>query len=415
MQRMDVSKLAYMTSDEPGIGGRLKQRPEDFVVEEIPRFELSGRGDYLYLGVEKRRRLTTDVVRILAEHLGIARERFTFAGLKDKHAVTRQLFSIQDPDDDLTDSLQAFDDHGFKILWMDRHHHGLARGAHGGNRFVIRIRKVDASAVVAARRIMERLAAGGAPNFIGEQRFGYRMDNAILGQLLMEARWQEFLDLLLGRPMEGEIERNVAARQAYDRGDYAAALDGWPTVHRFERQALGPLSRGAAARDAINGIDPTQLSLLLSAFQSHVFNHIIDARVRAGRMNVLEIGDVVTIHATDMLRFVEDIETDQPRCDREKISATGPMWGRGMMRARARVGQAELDALHVTGISEEMFGEDQMFRPPGARRPLRSLIADHEIGGGVDEHGPFVRLAFTLGRGCFATVVTREVMKNSGK
>ena len=95
-----------------------------------------------------------------------------------------------------------------------------------------------------------------------------------------------------------------------------------------------------------------------------------------------------------------------------EISATGPMWGRGMMRAGGNVGRDELDALHATGISEDMFGQDRLYRPPGARRPLRSLIKEHEISGGADEYGPYVRLAFTLGRGCFATVVTREIMKN---
>lgn len=415
MQPMDVTKLMYTTADEPGIGGRLKRRPEDFVVEEIPRFEPSGTGDFLLLWVEKRRRLTTDFVRIMSDYLRVPRERFGFAGLKDKHAVSRQMFSIEGGDGEMAAQVEGFDDGNIKVLWTDQHHHGLSRGAHRGNRFEIHIRDVQPTDVIAARNILDRLAETGAPNFIGEQRFGYRMDNAILGQLLIEERWQEFLDQMLGRPIEGEIERNVAAREAYDEGDYETALDRWPTVHRFERQALGPLSRGATASEAVNAIDPTQLSLLLSAFQSAIFNRFIDARLRAGRWNTLELGDVVTSHRTDTLRFVEDLDTDQPLCDRKEISATGPMWGRGMMRAGGETGQGELDALLATGATEEMFGQDRAFRPPGARRPLRSLIGDYEVGGGVDEHGPYVRLQFALDRGCFATIITREVMKNTGK
>ena len=66
MPMITTDNLGYVTADLPGIGGELKQRPEDFIVTETGQFEPTGEGDHLYLYVEKEKRLTTDVVRYLA-------------------------------------------------------------------------------------------------------------------------------------------------------------------------------------------------------------------------------------------------------------------------------------------------------------------------------------------------------------
>src|SRR5687768_3974452 len=126
--------LCYLTGDEPGIGGRLKERPEDFVVEEVPLYEPEGRGDHLYLFVEKHKRLTTDVVRYLSRHFGVPWNSIGYAGLKDKHAVTRQWFSIEH----VTEERAAqFQDEHIHILDFGRHPTKLRRGNLRANRFEI--------------------------------------------------------------------------------------------------------------------------------------------------------------------------------------------------------------------------------------------------------------------------------------
>src|ERR1041385_7390446 len=166
--------LCYLTGDEAGIGGKLKERPEDFVVEEIPLYDPEGRGDHLYLYVEKRRRLTTDVVRYLARHFGVPWRSIGYAGLKDKHAVTRQWFSIEHVKEERA---REFKDDHVQIVDMGRHPTKLKRGNLRGNRFTIKIRDVSLNEGLRARRILDRLVAEGAPNFLGEQRFGYRNNN----------------------------------------------------------------------------------------------------------------------------------------------------------------------------------------------------------------------------------------------
>jgi len=404
---VDPSRLAYLTADEPGIGGRLKTRPEDFLVDEVPLVEPTGEGPHLYLVVEKQRRLTTDIVRILSQHFRVPMTDIGFAGLKDKHAITRQVVTVENAD---PDKVATFSDDHIRILSAERHRNKLQRGDLVGNRFAIKLREIDAAQVIHARRIMQRLEREGVPNFYGEQRFGYRLQNHELGRLLLLGQWQEFLDRMLGDPRPSDAPPARAAREAYERGDYAEALAQWRTVHRFERQAVGPLSRGAPPADAVNGIDATQRFLLVSAFQSAIFNQVLDQRLRAGRFGTMLCGDIAFTHATRRFSEVTDPEAAQPAYDRGEISPTGPVWGRRMQRARGEVDQWERDALREAGLDESQLRTGE-YQPDGNRRALRMILHDVHTDAGADEHGPYVRVQFQLPRGCFATTVMRELMK----
>jgi tRNA pseudouridine13 synthase len=89
-----------------------------------------------------------------------------------------------------------------------------------------------------------------------------------------------------------------------------------------------------------------------------------------------------------------------------------------MMRAGGATDLAEFDALQHTGLTPEAITEFDAQaeaagdpKLEGARRPLRVPLIDPDVEGGADEHGPYVRVAFELPRGSFATVVLREIMK----
>jgi len=411
MDLVDFAQYARLTDDEPGIGGTIKNRPDDFLVDELPLYPPEGEGDHLYLVVEKRQRLTTDVVRLLAKHFKVPPTAVGYAGLKDKHAITRQAFTVEHAD---PDAAGAFEDARIRILGVDRQQRKLKRGHHAGNRFSIVIRDVDPTAVLSAKRALDRLEQEGVPNYFGEQRFGYRRNNHRLGRLLLLEQWRDFLDEMLGRPIEDESPAARQARQAYEEGDYKLALATWPTVHRFERQAVGPLSRGAPAHDAVHGIDAAQRSLLLSAFQSALFNQVVDRRLRDGTFATIQPGDVPFEHDSRRI-FAVDEDPDaladaQRRYDAREVSPTGPMWGAKMKRAKHDVDALDLAVLEEAGVEPEHLARGE-YQPDGLRRSLRMLIADPDCASGVDEHGPYVKVRFELGRGCFATTVLREIMK----
>ncbi len=99
-QRPFVVPSRFLTDGIEGIGGILKSRPEDFLVEEIPLYEPSGEGEHLYLMIEKRGLSTFDLLNIVARHFDVQKKSIGYAGLKDKHAITRQMISVHLPGKD---------------------------------------------------------------------------------------------------------------------------------------------------------------------------------------------------------------------------------------------------------------------------------------------------------------------------
>ncbi len=163
---------------------RIRTEPEDFVVEELPLYPRLGQGPHLYLLIEKRLRATDEVLRILARELGVAEREVGYAGRKDRRALTRQWFSVPEPDPERLAELQV---PGLRIVTSERHGQRLRVGELWGNRFELRVREVDEAAAERARQILEQIAQRGMPNRFGPQRFGRDGKNAergahVLGQ-----------------------------------------------------------------------------------------------------------------------------------------------------------------------------------------------------------------------------------------
>ncbi|TVQ61838.1 MAG: tRNA pseudouridine(13) synthase TruD [Phycisphaerales bacterium] len=411
-----VVPKVYMTADVPGIGGRIKARDTDFLVEEIPLYTPVGDGEHLYLFVEKQGMSTLDMLGIVAKHFRVHRRAVGYAGLKDKHAVTRQMISVHAPGQRPEDFPEIRHEQ-IRVLWADIHTNKLRPGHLHGNRFSIKIRGVRMTDALVAKRVIDRLRETGVPNRIGEQRFGMLAQNHIIGRELILGRDREALDVLLG-PDEAHPKNHPEARALYASGDYRAAAGRLPFAMRTERGLLDRLARGESAAGAWASADKRAVGFFMSAFQSAVFNAVLDDRVSAGVIGTLLPGDVAMKHENRALFEVTSEMGDDPheaeRCARFEISPTGPMWGPSMLHAFDRVGETEERLLRSFGVSPadvERAHEVRRLPIQGSRRPLRVPIIDPEIEGGTDEHGPYVRCAFDLPRGSFATVVMREIIK----
>lgn len=205
---------------------RMRATPDDFIVEEIPGYTADGEGEHVLLEVEKRGANTQWVARELARFAGVKPMAVGFAGLKDRHAVTRQVFTVQlagraEPD------WSAFPHQEVRILSSARHRRKIKRGALAGNRFTLVLREVDGDREQAGR-VLEAMLARGVPNYFGEQRFGHgganveraralfagkRVDRATRSLFISAARSQLFNEVLAervrrdvwDRALEGEI------------------------------------------------------------------------------------------------------------------------------------------------------------------------------------------------------------------
>lgn len=156
---------------DPPASGILRNTPEDFQVEELLGFEPEGEGEHLWLWIEKRDINTDQVARQLAGRAKVRKGEISFAGLKDRRAVTRQWFSVHLVKGEVAEALQWHDIH-WRVLHAARARRKLRRGALHGNRFIITLHAVqgDISAIEARLRMIQEC---GVPNYFGEQRFGH--------------------------------------------------------------------------------------------------------------------------------------------------------------------------------------------------------------------------------------------------
>lgn len=401
----------YMT-DEPGIGGVIKVRPSDFLVEEIPLYQPQGEGEHLYLCIEKSGVAHAEMLSIVRRHFRVPERAIGFAGMKDKVGITRQTVSLHVHDDPQSIEIP---DPRIRVLWAARHRNKLKRGHLLGNRFSIRMRDVDPLQAPRVKRMLDRLARTGVPNYYGYQRFGYRCNTHRLGALLLANRYDELLEELLGTRGSAFPEYQAERRRLFDEGRYDEAALQWTVADRSELLTCRALARGQSPEQAIRSIGPAPLGFWISALQSAIFNRVLDQRIADGSLMSLSLGDLAWKHDKGSVFVVtpEDMATDvlARRLAAFEISPSGPLWGPGMMRATDSVDVIEREALLASGLSPDDF-EQSGRGLEGARRPLRAPITNIEIESGIDEHGPYIRTAFDLPRGVYATVALREIMKN---
>jgi len=193
----------------PVLQARIRQAPEDFIVDEIDAFESSGAGEHLLLTVEKRALNTAFVARRIAQWAGVAEAAVGYAGIKDRHALTRQRFTVQLPGREPPPlELLAFEDadtgEALRVLHAVRHARKLPRGALAGNRFALVLREVAGErAAIDAR--LQALRDRGVPNAFGGQRFGRGGGNTGKALAMFSVHlWAEFtlMQLIVGGVFE---------------------------------------------------------------------------------------------------------------------------------------------------------------------------------------------------------------------
>jgi len=326
----------YLTADTPGAGGLIKQRPEDFLVDEQPLYQPCGEGEHIYLLIEKRELSTMDLVGIVADHFGVRRNAIGYAGMKDKWAVTRQVLSVHVPGKDLADFPEITHEKA-GVLWADMHTNKLRVGHLRGNRFSIKIRDVDVMQVRAALASLRLLERHGVPNRFGPQRFGMRGRNHLVGRAMLLDDARLALDELL---LPGEASSDGALASAYSlyaEGRYEQALGAAPRSADSERRSLRALAEGKSAEAAVRTMGRVQRRFFISAFQSAVFNRVLDERMERGGFEALVAGDLAWRHDNGAVFAVSADEAGddslRDRIEKKEISPSGPMWGPRMKRA----------------------------------------------------------------------------------
>lgn len=241
----------------PVLSARFRDRPEDFRVDEIAGFEPSGEGEHLLLEIEKRGLATAEVARRLARWAGIGEVGIGYAGLKDKHAVTRQRFTVHLPRRQAPD-LAALQDESLVVLSQAWHQRKLPRGALRGNCFALVLRDVQGDRETIETRLAA-IATGGVPNYFGEQRFGRDGDNVeaarrmFAGQRVRREQRSIYLSAARSEMFNAVLAERVRA------GDWGRGREGdvWMLDGRGSVFGPEPPDARLVARAAALGIHPT--------------------------------------------------------------------------------------------------------------------------------------------------------------
>ncbi|MCQ4319539.1 tRNA pseudouridine(13) synthase TruD [Stutzerimonas stutzeri] len=258
----------------------LKAVAEDFQVDEVLDIPLSGAGEHLWLWVEKRNLNTEEAARRLARAAGVPLRNISYAGLKDRQALTRQWFSLHLPGK-ADPPLARAEGETLRILQSSRHQRKLQRGAHSANGFTLRLTELQADHAQLDARL-ERIKIDGVPNYFGLQRFGHEGGNV------------------------------------HGAREYA------------DRQEL-PAQRNLRSR-------------LLSAGRSYLFNRVLAERVAAGSWNQAQVGDLLAFTDSRSFFPAGEAECSDPRLAVLDLHPTGPLWGAGESPAAGVVQALEMQA-----------------------------------------------------------------------
>lgn len=272
---------------------QIKVEPEDFRVEELLSFTPSEAGPHWLLRIEKRAANTPWVAAELARIAGLPLADIGYAGLKDRHAIAVQWFSVPVRAQQPVEFWSKAGSEEFKVLEVRANARKLKRGALAGNQFHIRLRRLvwppeDLDTRIAALR------AHGAPNYFGAQRFGREGFN---------------LDRLAGWVASG-------------------------------REPRGRAERGFA----------------LSAARALIFNAVLARRVQAGNWSRLEEGDLASLEGSGSYFHVAAIDDElERRLAAFDIHPSGPLWGRGVPQTSGRALDTELEVAREFGAVAELL------------------------------------------------------------
>jgi tRNA pseudouridine13 synthase len=327
---------------QPELSGRIRATPKDFQVIEIPTITPTGEGEHRLILVRKTSLNTEQVAKSLAKLARIPQARVSWAGLKDRNAVTEQWFSVhighqEDPD------WYSLNSEQLKILEVHPHQKKLRKGVLKGNQFFIRVTDLEGDTSSLKQRY-EKILNEGVPNYFGEQRFGHN-------------------------------QRNI----------YKAI-----SIFSNPRKRVRKHERG----------------LCLSAARSHIFNAVLDQRVRDNTWNQLLSGEVCMLNGSQSIFQADDDPELEKRLEAFDIHPTGPMWGRGelMSKSDCRV------------LEEKIASEHQVLssglEKAGLRQERRALRMEPKFFQ-MQLEKQAVLFSFELPPGCYATTVLRELVRYS--
>jgi len=428
--------IGLYSTDTSGVNGILRYEPEDFVVSEISNYAyeendvIDKNKKYLMTEVTKKNWDTNHFLKAYSSALGISHKRITYAGTKDKKAVTIQKMSFYDVTKEQIENVHLKD---ISVRILGRTQKPIELGDLEGNSFKINVRNIDLS-VDETRAAVEKTTAeirnaGGVPNFFGIQRFGtkrpltHRVGADILEGDLEKAFMRYVSEVYKDEPEETKEVRRFLA----ETKDFKSAVSKFPDHLGHEKALLNHIiSRPGDFKGAFMILPKNLYTMFIHAYQSWLFNRIICERLECGLfLNEAVVGDIVCYRGKDKMPDSSRLEkVDESNADginallkRKRAFITAPLFGSETPLADGIPGEIERKIIEETGFTAADFKAPAF--PEVASRGLRKeILLEADPITSVSNDGFFdgktmLTLEFKLPKGSYATTVLREYMKTN--
>ncbi|MDD2678396.1 MAG: tRNA pseudouridine(13) synthase TruD [Candidatus Nanoarchaeia archaeon] len=317
--------------------GFIKEKFEDFKVKELsikPKEEKEG--TYAYFTLKKTNWTTMDAIGRIAKLCHASWKRFSFAGTKDRSAVTEQLASAKGIS---IEALKAVKIKGIELSDFFKSNEPLRLGSLKGNEFEITVRNYECKNIKKSLEEFKEFLKKGVLNYFGEQRFGIqRPNNHVIGKLILRQEYEEALKELLAKTYEFEGEQSSKARQYLNDNwkDWKGALENFPKYLTIERMILNHLEKHP--NDYVNSIRklPRNIAkILVYSYQSYLFNLALSELYEKGLINDFELALVG--HESDLKKmgcaiYEKMLEKEGITLSDFKVSSYPEMSSKGGMR-----------------------------------------------------------------------------------
>lgn len=383
---IDLTEMDWQHyTDTPGIRGELKEQVKDFVVKELASHE-TGEGDHMVVQLRKQNMTTLEAIGKLSNMLHISRDRIGYAGNKDKRAVSEQYISIQGVSEE--DVNQIFTDEFDLEVIGEGNHIGL--GNLDANRFEIAIRDLGLPIEDIRNRTLEIIDQldGKFPNYFGDQRFGSaRPITHQVGRHILRGEFEEAVWTYIAKPYDSEYKSIRKTREnLWESRDPEDAAEKFPESYRYEKTLLYHLNKNEEDyKGALKRLPEGLQELFIHAYQSWIFNRVLS--------ELLDDEWFDPEYEIPLVGFKTDLKDNRPE---------------NMIE----------DILDEEGVSQEDFRLQEFpeLRSEGSFRRAFADFRNFEILD-IDEDDlnmaqNKMRVKFDLPKGCYATVLLREIMKN---
>ncbi len=433
--------IDFFSTTSEGLGGGLRQVPEDFVVREIlkdgavadpERYDLTqpDKGGFLVCILEKRGQDTLTAVRKLAGKMRIDENRIDFAGLKDAHALTYQFVTVQRKRPSEIVGLQV---NGVRLFPLFRSNRPMRSEPLAGNEFEISLRGIQLSRGEARRRAeairAEILQMKGVANFFGYQRFGVlRPITHLIGRHLLEGDCRGAVMTYLTAPsMIEDSSLNEIRGKLFETMDFGKALRTFPKRLEYERILLSYLDgRPDDHIGAIRRLPLRLRRLFIHAYQAYLFNKILSERIRS-RLSLVEaeLGDRVcelsllgNLEREPMQVDCRNLDNVNQKIRLGRTAIVLPIIGLDTSFSDGVQGQIERRIVEKEELDEKAYRMSVMpeLKAYGGHRTAMmrvSMFARARISEDLlNANMVTAKMRFSLPKGSYATILLREFMKS---